>query len=339
MELIRGISLMILALFFLHGTEADSSNNSGLLYSDYYKESCPLAEEIIRHNVEIAVLKEPRMAASLLRLHFHDCFVMGCDASVLLDNYGDIVSEKQAGPNNNSIRGFGVIDKIKAILEDACPYTVSCADILAIIARDAVELRGGPRWEVQLGRKDSLKASFNGANQFIPAPNSSLETLIKNFQAQGLDILDLVALSGSHTFGKSRCSSFRQRIYNNMDEEFDYYKRYKIFNGMLRSFCPRSGRDNAVIPLDFITPARFDNKYYINLLQGKGLLISDNVLVTQDHEGTIVKRVWAYASDQQLFFNSFAKSMIKMGNINVLTGEQGEIRRNCRFVNPATPSK
>ena len=41
-----------------------------------------------------------------------------------------------------------------------------------------------------------MKASFDGANQFIPAPNSSLESLIANFQQQGLDVGDLVALSG-----------------------------------------------------------------------------------------------------------------------------------------------
>ena len=65
-------------------------------------------------------------------------FSQGCDASVLLDNYGNIISEKQAGPNINSLRGFEVIDDIKYILEEACPYTVSCADILALAARDAV---------------------------------------------------------------------------------------------------------------------------------------------------------------------------------------------------------
>jgi len=56
--------------------------------------------------------------------------------------------------------------------------------------------RGGPRWEVLLGRKDSLESSFSGANLFIPAPNSSLEVLIENFKQQGLDIQDLVTLSG-----------------------------------------------------------------------------------------------------------------------------------------------
>ncbi|XVE57490.1 hypothetical protein DITRI_Ditri04bG0095300 [Diplodiscus trichospermus] len=333
MEIIRAFFLLLVLVLVLNPVKISSED--GLLFLDYYKETCPLAEEIVSRNVEIAVLKDPRMAASLLRLHFHDCFVMGCDASVLLDNYGDIISEKQAVPNLNSLRGFEVIDEIKYILEEACPLTVSCADILAMAARDAVALREGPRWEVWLGRKDSLKASFDGANQFIPAPNSSLDSLIANFNQQGLDIKDLVALSGSHTFGKARCLSFRQRVYDiNIEEKYDRYKRYRTFRRILRSICPNSGRDHAIAPLDFSTPAKFDNLYYINILQGKGLLGSDNVLLTEDHEGEIRKLVWAFASNQELFFTSFAYSVVKMGNINVLTGNEGEIRKNCRFINP-----
>lgn len=82
-----------------------------------------------------------------------------------------------------------------------------------------------------------------------------------------------------------------------------------------------------------MTSARFDNRYYINILQGRGLLATDNILVSQDQDGEIEKLVWAYASDQQLFFREFAASMLKMGSITPLTGEQGEIRRNCRLLN------
>lgn len=136
--------------------------------------------------------------------------------------------------------------------------------------------------------------------------------------------------------GKARCVSFRQRIYDDVNywrKHRDKYKRYTTFRRILRSICPESGKDHTLAPLDHMTPAKFDNHYFLNILQGKGLLGSDTVLVTEDHEAEILKMVWAFASDQELFFESFAKSMVKMGNINVLTGDQGEIRRNCRFVN------
>lgn len=79
------------------------------------------------------------MAGSLLRLHFHDCFVQGCDASLLLKSIpGVLEGEQEAFPNNNSLRGFDVIDDIKAALEQECPGVVSCADVLALAARDSV---------------------------------------------------------------------------------------------------------------------------------------------------------------------------------------------------------
>ena len=64
--------------------------------------------------------------------------MQGCDASVLLDDTTDFTGEKSAGANVNSLRGFEVIDDIKSKVEAACPGVVSCADILAIAARDSV---------------------------------------------------------------------------------------------------------------------------------------------------------------------------------------------------------
>lgn len=322
------MKLLLVILIVMNCIEISSQN----LLLDYYKESCPLLEEIVRYVVKTKVLREPRVAAQLLRLHFHDCFVQGCDGSVLLDSNGGIVSEKGAKPNKDSLRGFEVIDDIKSAVEKACPWTVSCADIVAIAARDSVVLRGGPSWEVWLGRRDSLTASFDGANKFIPTPNLSLDALIANFKQQGLDTKDLVALSGSHTMGVARCVSFRQRIYDAGFQE-NIYERFSSFQETLSSICPRSGNDNVLTPLDYSTPTFFDNHYYENLAESKGLLHSDNVLVLEDEGGDIQQRVWAYASNREFFFDSFASSMIKMGNINVLTGEKGEIRKNCRFVN------
>ncbi|KAF3627199.1 Peroxidase 15 [Capsicum annuum] len=138
----------------------------------------------------------------------------GCDASLHLDNSRGIVSEKGSNANRNSSRGFDVIDDIKSALEKECPQTVSCADILALAARDSTVSTGGPNWEVPLGRKDSRSASLSVSNNNIPAPNNTFAAILSRFKRQGLDLVDLVALSGSHTIGNSSCTSFRQRLYN-----------------------------------------------------------------------------------------------------------------------------
>ncbi|PUZ57359.1 hypothetical protein GQ55_5G424600 [Panicum hallii var. hallii] len=303
----------------------------GGLFPQFYDHSCPRAKEIVRSVVARAVARETRMAASLVRLHFHDCFVKGCDASVLLDNSTGIVSEKGSNPNKNSLRGFEVVDEIKAALEAACPGTVSCADVLALAARDSTVLVGGPSWDVPLGRRDSLGASIQGSNNDIPAPNNTLPTIVTKFKRQGLDVGDVVALSGAHTIGLSRCTSFRQRLYNQTGNGAADATLDVSYAARLRQGCPRSGGDGNLFPLDLATPARFDNLYFKNILGGRGLLSSDEVLLTKSAETAAL--VKAYAADVDLFFRHFAQSMVKMGNISPLTGAQGEVRKNCRRLN------
>ncbi|XP_022882060.1 lignin-forming anionic peroxidase-like [Olea europaea var. sylvestris] len=134
------------------------------LSTTFYGNSCPNALATVRTSIRQAVSRERRMAASIIRLHFHDCFVQGCDASILLDETPSIQTEKTASPNNNSARGYGVIETAKREVEKICPGVVSCADILAVAARDASAAVGGPSWNVKLGRRDSTTASHSLAN-------------------------------------------------------------------------------------------------------------------------------------------------------------------------------
>ncbi|XP_024977747.1 peroxidase 72-like [Cynara cardunculus var. scolymus] len=304
---------------------------AGVLYPQFYDFSCPQAISIIRSVVSNAVAKDARMAASLLRLHFHDCFVKGCDGSILLDNSGTITSEKRSVPNRDSARGFEVIDEIKSAVEKACPRTVSCADILALAARDSTVLTGGPSWDVPLGRRDSLGASLSGSNQNIPAPNNTFQTILTKFKLKGLDIIDFVALSGSHTIGNARCTSFRQRLYNNTGNGQPDFSLEQSYATRLRANCPRTGGDQNLFSMDPASPTKFDNGYYKNLMALKGLLSSDEILYTQNQQ--TMDLVKHYAENQDDFFEQFAKSMIKMGNITPLTGNHGEIRRICRRIN------
>ncbi|KAM0835667.1 hypothetical protein ACQ4PT_062798 [Festuca glaucescens] len=328
------------------------------LGGDAYRSDCPLAEEIVRAAVENAVAADPRMAASLLRLHFHDCFVNGCDGSVLLDDTPFFIGEKTAGPNANSLRGFEVIDAIKTQLEQLCPQTVSCADVLAIAARDSVVAvsllidrishfmqrfkrvthrsppmqSGGPSWQVELGRKDSRTASLQAANSNLPAPTSGVATLVQKFTDVGLSAKDMVALSGAHTIGKARCTTFSARIAS-VGVSAGSAAKDMGFLQSLQQLCAGSA-GSALAHLDLATPAIFDNQYYINLLSGEGLLPSDQVLASPAGGEDIAALVADYAFDAALFFDDFAASMLRMGRLAPSGGRAaGEVRRNCRVVN------
>ncbi|KAA8549616.1 hypothetical protein F0562_001366 [Nyssa sinensis] len=250
--------------------------------------------------------------------------------SILLDNADGIDSEKNAIPNN-STDGYNVVDDIKTALENVCPGVVSCADILAISSQILVSAAGGPSWDVQLGRRDSRTANRAGANSEIPGPFESLANITRKFTNKGLDSTDLVALSGAHTFGRARCLSFSGRLYNfsaeNPDPTLD-----TTYLETLRQTCPEGGNVNTLANLDPSTPNSFDNNYFTNLQNNQGLLLSDQELFSTSGADT-VPIVNRFANNQAEFFDSFAQSMINMGNIRPLTGNNGEIRSNCRRVN------
>ncbi|XP_072958707.1 peroxidase P7-like [Typha angustifolia] len=296
----------------------------GKLSANFYSTTCPDLQTIVRSAMAKAVAKEPRMAASILRLFFHDCFVNGCDGSILLDDAPTFKSEKNAAPNANSARGFEVIDAIKAKVEAACKATVSCADILALATRDGVNFLGGPSWTVQLGRRDSLKANQKGANANLPGPGSDLSTLISMFAAKGLSASDMTVLSGAHTIGQAQCRFFRNRVHGgdtNIDAKFAVLRK---------KTCPSSGGIKNLAPLDAQTPIKFDNAYYQDLIAQRGLFHSDQELFNGGSQDSLVKK---YSTNGAKFAADFAKAMAKLGNLSPLTGKKGEVRLNCRKAN------
>ncbi|CAN1771881.1 Cationic peroxidase 1 [Linum perenne] len=282
-----------------------------------YDSTCPLAVSKIREIVNEAIRNETRMGASLLRLHFHDCFVNGCDGSVLLDDVApSFIGEKTAPPNDNSLRGYEVIDKIKAAVESLCPGVVSCADILTVAARDAVVALGGPSWQVLLGRKDSTTASFSDALENLPSPFIDFNDLAAAFAQKGFSSREMITLSGAHTVGKARCATYPATINPN-------------FAAGRRETCFANSGDTNLASLDS-SPARFDVSYFKNLAAKKGLLHSDQAILAAGPTGDLVN---AYGEDGRKFWIDFGRSMVKMGNIKVLTGKRGQIRVNCRRVN------
>ncbi|CAN1824695.1 Peroxidase 64 [Linum perenne] len=286
------------------------------LSHNYYDKTCPNLESIVTNAVKKAMSNDRTVPAALLRMHFHDCFIRGCDGSVLLKSTKNNVAEKD-GPPNISLHAFYVIDHAKEAIEKACPGIVSCADILALAAKDAVALSGGPNWKVPKGRLDGRISKAIETRQ-LPAPVFNISQLQQSFSQRGLSLKDLVALSGGHTLGFAHCSSFRNRIH--VDSTLN-----PSFAANLKKVCPsKNTAKNAGSVLD-PTTFGFDNVYYKMMLSGKSIFSSDQALLTNPKTKALVSK---FAASDAAFKKAFVKSMIKMSS---LTGGQ-EIRRDCKVV-------
>ncbi|CAA6673023.1 unnamed protein product [Spirodela intermedia] len=267
------------------------------LRPNFFSSTCPNLHSIIENAVWTAVKNDLRLSASMICLFFHDCFVNGCDASVLLVDTATFQGEQT-----------DIIELIKSTVEESCNGIVSCADILALATRDGVVLSGGPSWTVMLGRRDATTANKITATEDLPFSRFNLSLLITNFAKKGLNLRELVALSGAHTVGFATCRAFRNRIYNDTNIDTNFANSDKA---ICPPFPPEG--DGNLSPLDVNTWTVFDNEYYKNLVSLRGLL----------------------HSDQELFNNGDADPIVQsyLGSISPLTGSSGEIRRVCSRVN------
>ncbi|WVZ66827.1 hypothetical protein U9M48_015995 [Paspalum notatum var. saurae] len=303
---------------------APTPPTAGGLRVGYYDDKCPNAEAIVKAAVEAA---DAGKKAGLVRLFFHDCFVRGCDASVLLKPTSDNPQPEMLGIPNLSLRGFEVVDAAKAALEAACPGVVSCADILAFAGRDAsASLSGGAiAFAVPAGRYDGNVSLASETLPNLPPPFADVPRLKAMFAAKGLDTLDMVALSGAHSIGRSHCSSFSDRLPPSTGSDMDAALAAK-----LKADCASpTGADNTV-PQDYRTPDRLDNQYYMNVIGHKVLFASDAALLKSNET---VGLVYAAAFSQKAWQYKFGEAMVKMGNTEVKTAANGEIRKVCGFVN------
>ncbi|PON88263.1 Peroxidase [Trema orientale] len=317
-----------------HGGDFNNGGHGGDhggLQSDFYRDSCPALENIVQSIVWGRVRKDPTMPAKLLRLHYHDCFVRGCDASILIDPVnGDNTTEKNAIPNR-TIGGYDVIDLIKTVLGQFCPGTdVSCADIVALAARDAVSFQfRKPMWDVFMGRRDGTVSNATEALRDLPSAGSNYATLRNLFARFNLDETDLVALSGAHTIGVTHCPLVFRRLYNFSGKNDTDPALNPDYANKLKEICPPPVNPATRVELDFESSRNFDSNYFSGLTLNRGTLTSDAALLTDPEAKSLVESY----QDFDTFKKAFAISMVKMGSIGVLTGNQGEIRKNCRVIN------
>lgn len=296
------------------------------LRNNYYQRLCPKAESLVTTAVKAAYAQDNSIIAGLIRLFFHDCFVRGCDGSVLLDGPN---SEMQGAPNINSLRGFNVIDAAKAAIEQVCPGTVSCADIVSYAARDSIVLGGGviPFGLWLGGRKDGSVSLASDTLTELPSPFLNYSALVQNFANKGLSPYEMITLSGAHTVGHAHCGIILSRLYNFQGTGLPDPAIDPTYLPTLQNLCPATAPGN-IINMDMTTPTTIDVDYINDVLRGRGLFESDNALRTTSQGVSTLKLL----DRNNVFSPAFSLAVLKMGTIQVLTGTAGNVRTNCSTI-------
>ncbi|CAK7331975.1 unnamed protein product [Dovyalis caffra] len=337
MEMPRVAALALaLSLVFLNLT----GQCSGELGFGFYSGKCrdkngfqQNVENIVAKKVQERFIVDSTIVAALLRMQFHDCFVNGCDASILLDGPN---SEKTAPPNL-SVRGYEFIDEIKEEIENTCPGIVSCADIIVMATRDAVAesyKKLGEGWyPVQTGRKDGLTSSAQNVN--LPSPSITIDRSIQVFASTKLNATDMIyLLGGGHSVGIAHCALFENRLYNFHNSGSPDQTMNKTLLSTLQNLCPQNAGSSKSANLDQnpLNSSSVDKSFYEQILLGNGILEVDQQLAlnskTKVTVGTIAK--------SEGFIFQFGRAMIKLGIVDVKTDNDGEIRKTCRAVNPSS---
>ena len=210
---------------------------------------------------------------------------------------------------------------------------MSCSDIQILATRDAVALAGGASYSVRTGRRDRRRSLASDVK--LPSPEFTAAQTVAYFGGLGLSAFDSALLLGAHTVGATRCSAIKNsRLYGyggkpgatdpGMDPATaSVYKKW---------VCPNvsSSDGNAVFLDDQWSALKVDNHYYKNLQKKRGVLACDQNLYKDGFTSSIVDLL---AKDNGLFTSLFPKALVKLSEVNVLTGTQGEVRKVCNRFN------
>ena len=74
----RGIFLTLLVSLVVYGVVRVCEAADDGLRKNFYKNSCPKAEQLVRDITWRKAQSDDKLGAKLLRMHYHDCFVRVC---------------------------------------------------------------------------------------------------------------------------------------------------------------------------------------------------------------------------------------------------------------------
>ncbi|GAQ79679.1 peroxidase [Klebsormidium nitens] len=254
--------------------------------------------QIIRKNLLTMSLKDERINAKFLRLIFHDCAAGGCNGSIMR-------TEEHNGTANEFLTGFDEVRMVKAAIDTSCNVSISLADTIIAGGVEGVKETGGPDITayVRFGRRDT--DDRDDPNK-LPLPFVSTDELVRVFAPLGLNVEDLVALSGAHTIGKATCKNIVARL--GTDPTAD--------PAFLFSLLPRcTALATQQLDLDAKTPEVFDKYYFQGLKEKKAMLQTDQELYESEATHPYVLE---YVANQTMFFRRFQASLLRLSMVGIM---------------------
>ncbi|KAG2447834.1 hypothetical protein HYH02_007290 [Chlamydomonas schloesseri] len=159
-------------------------------------------------SAEVAAAVEKALAKNIpktktavaLRLAFHDAATFSAAAKDGGMN-ASIQYELDRPENFGLKRGWRIIEQVRDELRGTpAEGVVSDADLVALAGAYAVRACGGPAIPLPIGRPVAAAASQDPPGR-LPSENAGAAELKANFAAKGLNVQEMVALSGAHTLG------------------------------------------------------------------------------------------------------------------------------------------
>lgn len=134
--------------------------------------------------------------------------------------------------------------------------------------------------------------------------------------------------AGAHNLGVTHCLNILKRLYDHEgDKDQGMEPRFEAF---LKLNCPTGSlTSNLSFVLNDPTTLIFDNQYYMNAMEGRGLLRIDAEMVMNTRTARIMER---FATDQDAFFRAFSTAFVKLSTSGVLIEDQGVIRKSCNVI-------
>ncbi|CAA6672509.1 unnamed protein product [Spirodela intermedia] len=293
----------------------------GKLAVDYYAASCPRAAEIVSETVVSKQIASPTTAAGTLRVFFHDCFLDGCDGSVLVSSTAFHRAERDADINL-SLPGdaFDLVVRAKTAVELACPAsspapTSSPSPPATSSPCSAAPSSRPPRPQGQprLPCRPRRRAPPPRQRHRLPAHRAIRAARLLGAGARRAvrrAHRRVCALQGVRSTGGP--GRWRRA---------DAAAEPRYAEAVRRACADYRSRPTVAVFNDVMTPNKFDNVYFQNLRRGMGL--------TRPF-------VELYAADEGVFFRDFARAIEKLSVYGVKTGGQGEVRRRCDQFNGFT---